>query len=319
MQQETLPVSVKQRAKDKLERDLGPAFLAALRDSATLELMLNEDGNLWQEKIGERMRVIGQLRPAQAEAIIKTVAGFHGYEVTRQHPLLEAEFPLDGSRFAAQMPPIVSRPTFALRKKAVSLIPLDSYVASGALSAHHCDVLRSAIRNHRNILVVGGTGSGKTTLINAIINEMVVNAPEERVVIIEDTGEIQCRAANFVQFHTTSDVDMTSLLKVTLRMRPDRILVGEVRGAEALDLLMAWNTGHEGGAATVHANSARAAMGRLKLLVGMHRNAPQQIDTLLAEAIHFVVHIGRSDGQRRISEILEVTGLEGGEFRFTQH
>jgi len=319
MQQESLPASVKQRAKDKLERDLGPAFLAALRDSATLELMLNEDGKLWQEKIGDRMRVIGQLRPAQAEAIIKTVAGFHGYEVTRQQPILEAEFPLDGSRFAAQMPPIVSQPTFALRKKAVSVIPLDSYVESGVLTPAHRDVLRSAIQAHRNILVVGGTGSGKTTLINAIINEMVVSAPEERVVIIEDTGEIQCRATNFVQFHTTSDIDMTRLLKATLRMRPDRILVGEVRGPEALDLLMAWNTGHEGGAATLHANNARAAMGRLKMLVGMHRNAPQQIDSLLAEAIHFVVHIGRSEGRRRVSEVLEVVGLEGTDFRFKQH
>ena len=149
MQQESLPASVKQRAKDKLERDLGPAFLAALRDSATLELMLNEDGKLWQEKIGDRMRVIGQLRPAQAEAIIKTVAGFHGYEVTRQQPILEAEFPLDGSRFAAQMPPIVSQPTFALRKKAVSVIPLDSYVESGVLTPAHRDVLRSAIQPDR--------------------------------------------------------------------------------------------------------------------------------------------------------------------------
>ncbi len=319
MMQEASHVSVKQRAKEKLVRDAGAAFMAALHDSSTLEILLNEDGKLWQEKIGEPMRIIGELRPAQAEALIKTVAGYHGHEITRTHPILEAEFPLDGSRFAAQMPPIVSQPTFALRKKAVSLIPLDSYVESGVMSAAHRDVIAAAVDNHRNILVVGGTGSGKTTLINAIIHQMVQNAPEERVVIIEDTGEIQCRASNFVQFHTTIDIDMTRLLKTTLRMRPDRILVGEVRGPEAMDLLMAWNTGHEGGAATVHANSARAAMGRLKMLVSMNRNAPKNIDHLLAEAIHFVVHIGRSNGQRRVSEVLEVTGLDGTEFTFKAH
>ena len=131
-----------------------------------------------------------------------------------------------------------------------------------------------AIAAHRNILVIGGTGSGKTTLVNAIIHRMVEIAPNERVVIIEDTGEIQCAAQNAVQYHTTLDVTMTLLLKATLRMRPDRILVGEVRGPEALDLLMAWNTGHEGGAATLHANNARAGLDRLAMLISMNRESP---------------------------------------------
>ena len=157
-----------------------------------------------------------------------------------------------------------------------------------------CDAIRTAVRAHRNILVVGGTGTGKTTLVNAIIHDMVGANPMERFVIIEDTGELQCSATNYVQYHTSLEVSMTKLLKTTLRMRPDRILVGEVRGPEALDLLMAWNTGHEGGAATVHANSARAGLDRLLQLVSMNENAPRSIEPLIGEAVHVVVHIART-------------------------
>lgn len=249
--------TLKDRAKKKLERDMGPLLLAALHDPKTVEVMLNADGRLWQERLGECMTCIGTLRIAQAEAIIKTVAGYHGKEITRGRPTLEGELPLDGSRFAGQLPPIVSSPTFAIRRKAISIFTLEQYVANGILSPTHRSAIRQAIADHRNILVVGGTGSGKTTLVNAIINEMVSFDPSERIFIIEDTGEIQCSAENFVQYHTTSDVTMTTLLRTTLRMRPDRILVGEVRGPEALDLLDAWNTGHEGGAATLHANNLR--------------------------------------------------------------
>jgi type IV secretion system protein VirB11 len=174
--------------------------------------------------------------------------------------------------------------------------------------------IRAAVVAHRNILVVGGTGSGKTTLVNAIINEMVLHDSTERIFIIEDTGEIQCAAENFVQYHTTLEVPMTTLLKTTLRMRPDRILVGEVRGAEALDLLDAWNTGHEGGAATLHANNAAAGLARLKSLISRNESAPSEIEPLIAEAVHVVVHIARTPEGRRIEEILEVIGYQDGQY-----
>ena len=140
---------------------------------------------------------------------------------------------------------------------------------------------------------------------------MVVQDPAERVILIEDTGEIQCAAANYVQYHTSIDVNMTTLLRSALRMRPDRILVGEVRGPEALDLLMAWNTGHEGGAATLHANNARAGLDRLAMLISMHPDSPRPIEPLIAEAVHVVVHIARFEGQRRVQEILAVSGFDG--------
>lgn len=307
-------ISIKERAKRKLERDMGPVFLAALNDPRTVEIMLNADGKLWQEKLGEPMNCIGSMRVAQAQAIIETVAGYHGKEVTRQRPILEGELPLDGSRFAGQLPPVVAAPIFAIRKRAVAIFTLDQYVDSGVMTNGQREVLIEAVRAHRNILVTGGTGSGKTTLVNAIINQMVVNDPTERVFILEDTGEIQCAAANYVQYHTSIDVGMTALLKTSLRMRPDRILVGEVRGPEALDLLMAWNTGHEGGAATLHANSARAGLDRLAMLISMHPDSPKPIEPLIGEAVHVVVHIARFEGHRRVQEILEVSGFEAGRY-----
>jgi P-type conjugative transfer ATPase TrbB len=303
-----------ERAKRKLERDMGPVFCAALYDSKTVEILLNADGKLWQERLGEPMQCIGSLRPAQAEAIIRTVAGYHHKEVTRHKPVLEGEFPLDGSRFAGQLPPVVPQPTFAIRKRAVAIFTLDQYVEAGIMTARQCESIKAAVKGHRNILVTGGTGSGKTTLVNAIISAMVKNNPHERFVIIEDTGEIQCAATNYVQYHTSLDVSMTLLLKTTLRMRPDRILVGEVRGPEALDLLMAWNTGHEGGAATLHANNPRAGLDRLAMLISMHPDSPKPIEPLIGEAVHVVVHIARSPEGRRVQGILEVSGYAEGHY-----
>lgn len=311
MSEHSEAISIKERARRKLERDMGPVLLAALNDPRTVEIMLNADGKLWQERLGEPMKCIASMRMAQAQAIIETVAGYHGKEVTRQKPILEGELPLDGSRFAGQLPPVVPAPTFAIRKRAVAIFTLAQYVEDDVMTAGQRDVLVEAIRTHRNILVVGGTGSGKTTLVNAIINQMVVQDPAERVILIEDTGEIQCAAANYVQYHTSIDVNMTTLLRSALRMRPDRILVGEVRGPEALDLLMAWNTGHEGGAATLHANNARAGLDRLAMLISMHPDSPRPIEPLIAEAVHVVVHIARFEGQRRVQEIVAVSGFDG--------
>lgn len=314
--QDQLPhiATVKDRAKSKLERD-AREILSALQDPETVEIMVNADGRIWQEKLGQKIQHIGNIQAAQVEAVIKTVAGFHGKEVNRFNPMIEGEFPLDNSRFAGQLPPIVSSPTFAIRKKAIKIFTLEQYVETGVLTPRHGDVIKEAVRKHRNILVIGGTGSGKTTLINAIINEMVLSDPDERIFILEDTGEIQCAAQNFVQYHTTLDVDMTQLLKTTLRMRPDRILVGEVRGPEALDLLDAWNTGHEGGAATLHANDALSGLTRLESLISRNPSAPKEIMPLIAEAVDRVVHITRTPHGRKIQQIIEVQGFKRGSYQ----
>lgn len=310
---------VKSRARVKLERELGPVFLEALRDPRTVELMLNPDGRLWQERLGERMKCIGSMRWTQAQSVIMTVAGYHGKEITKDQPLLECEFPLDGSRFAAQLPPVVPEATFALRKKAVAIFTLDDYVRDQIMTASHCDTIRTAVTARKNILVVGGTGSGKTTLANAIIGEMVTTDPAVRLLIIEDTGEIQCPAQNHIQYHTSLEVSMRMLLKVTLRMRPDRIVVGEVRGPEALDLLMTWNTGHPGGVATLHANDANAGLSRMSMLISMHPDAPEPIEPLIGEAVDMVVHIARATTGPVVREIIEVVGYGNGAYITRNH
>ena len=306
--------SVKERAIEKLRRDLGPIVVKALADPRTVEVLLNADGALWQEKLGEKMVRIGTMSPQRATAVLNTVAGYHGKTVTRFSPLIDGDLPLDGSRFAGQLPPVVQEPTFAIRKKAVSVFTLDQYLEQNIMTGLQISCVKQAIADHKNILVIGGTGSGKTTLVNAIIQEMVVCNPSERVCIIEDTGEIQCTAENCVQYHTTLEVTMTMLLKTILRMRPDRILVGEVRGPEALDLLDAWNTGHEGGAATLHANDEISALLRLKSLITRNSAAPSDIESLIGEAVHTIVHISRTPEGRAVQGIVDVLGFENGKY-----
>ncbi len=305
---------INHRVRLKLERDLGDHFLRVLNDPRTVEIMLNADGNLWQERLGEPMRCFGTMRAAQARSVVRNVAGIHGKELTRHSPTIECEFPLDGSRFAGQIPPVVPEAVFAIRKKAISVFTLDDYVQAGIMTPAQCARIGAAVVARSNILVAGGTGSGKTTLVNAILNHLVGLEPLTRVVIIEDTGEIQCAAENHIQYHTSAEVSMTKLLRATLRMRPDRIIVGEVRGPEALDLLMAWNTGHEGGVATLHANSARAGLSRLAMLISMHPDSPHPIEPLIGEAVQLIVHIARTPGGRRVEQILEVSGFENGHY-----
>jgi type IV secretion system protein VirB11 len=309
-----LPNTVKERAIQKLKRELGDDILSLLSDTKTLDVMCNPDGQLWVDSVGSDMKCIGRVSEARAHSIIKTVAAFHGKEVTRYKTLLETTLPLNSERFTAQIEPTVLGPTFNIRTKASCIFPLESYVEKGMMSKAQIEGLKNLIKAHKNILVVGGTGSGKTTLINAIIDAMVKHSPSERLLIIEDTGEIQCLAENAVQFHASIDIDMTKLIKTTLRMRPDRILVGEVRGAEALDLMDAWNTGHEGGAATLHANDAISALTRLKSLVTRSPSAPKEIEPLIAEVVHAVVHIERCPHGRRVSEVISIEGYKNNQY-----
>lgn len=297
-----------ERQLEKLRRDFGDVFLDALADPETVEILLNPDGTLWQERLGGRPMQIGSMARTKAESLLRTIAACLQTTIAREKPTIECELPLDGSRFAGQIPPVVPAPTFAVRKRASRVFTLDQYVQAGILTPEEKEFLRKAIHDHRNILLTGGTGSGKTTLVNALIREVTAQYPSERLIIIEDTGELQCAAANYVQYHTSPERSMTDLVRTSLRMRPDRILVGEVRGPEALDLLMAWNTGHEGGIATLHANNAAAGLARLATLVSMHPNAPRLIEPLIGEAVDVLVHIARREGGagRMVREILIV-------------
>ena len=171
-------------------------------------------------------------------------------------------------------------------------------------------VVRQAVRNHRNVLISGGMGSGKSTLANAILAEVTNQYPGERILVLEDTVELQVSSQNVVQYRTSAQVDLRRLLRTTLRMRGDRIIIGEVRGGEALDLLVAWNLGHPGGLSTLHANSAAEALLRLEMLVDMHPDAPRNIPRFITEARPVIVHITRNPERGRVvRELLEVTGF----------
>ncbi len=299
--------AAKARIIDKLRREVGPLVLGALRDESVVEVLLNPDGTLWIERLGRATESVGTFDQSAAESVIATVASFVGRPVTETFPILECEFPLDASRFEAVLPPVVERPTFSLRKRAIKALRLGDYVASGILRPSHAAAIRDAVIQKKNIIVAGGTGSGKTTLTNAVLQEIVETSPAERLVVIEDTREIQCAARNSVALKTSETVDMTQLLRATMRLRPDRIIVGEVRGGEALALLKAWNTGHPGGVATLHAGSAKAALIRLEQLTSEATRSPMK--ALIAEAVDLVVVIERSPSGRQVTEVADVQGL----------
>ncbi len=296
------------RLDELLKRQLGPRILAAIADPQITEIIVNEDGRLWFESYGSGMREAGlTLAPSQVESLIGTVAASLGTVANGANPIIEGELPIAAIRFEGLLPPVARKPCCVMRKPAQVLYTLNDYVRDQILSEAHGDVLRSAVDQRRNIVIAGGTGSGKTTLAGALINEMVERSdPNERYVIIEDTLEIQCRAKNLAQLHTAEGADMTRLVRTTMRLRPDRIIIGEVRGAEALALLKAWNTGHPGGVTTIHANSGKAALIRLSSLV-QEAGVPPQPE-LIAETINLVAFIVRTTSGRRVTELVEVDG-----------
>ena len=305
------------RIKEKLKREAGSHIMAALSDDSVVEILLNPDGKLWIERLGSGMSQTAYIESSTAESLIATVASYTALIANRESPILECEFPLDGSRFEAILAPIVERPTFSIRKRALRTHTISDYVREGVMSAPQADVILKAIADRQNILVVGGTGTGKTTLTNALIAATVEISPEHRLVILEDTREIQCSAENFIQMKTSEAKTMNHLLRATLRLRPDRIIVGEVRGGEALSLLKAWNTGHPGGIATLHANNARAGLVRLEQLVAeaLSGGAGGHMPKLIAEAVDLIVVISKAEGSRKITEIATVKGYEGDDYK----
>ncbi len=300
------------RLVEKIRRVLGIRICRCLEEPGVVEIMLNADGTLWIERLSAGMECIGTMLPSQAESVICSVAAYHKEIVTRENPIFEGELPLNGERFEALIPPAVSAPIFTIRLKASKIFTLAEYVSARIMTEHQKQFIETAVLNRQNILVVGGTGTGKTTFTNAIIEAIERLTPYHRLIIIEDTAEIQCSAKNVNLLHATDTVDMLRLLKATMRLRPDRILVGEVRGPEALALLKAWNTGHPGGAATVHANGARAGLIRLEQLIAETSANPMQ--RLIAEAVNVIVSIIKTPEGRKIDEILTVRGFQDGDY-----
>lgn len=296
------------RGARMLRTALGPAIQAFLQDPAIVEVMLNPDGRLWVDRLKEGLCATDQLlAPADGERIIRLVAHHVGAEVHPASPRVSAELPQTGERFEGLLPPVVTAPTFAIRKPAVAVFTLQDYVADGLITEAQACVLRRAVERRKNVLVAGGTSTGKTTLVNALLAEVAKTS--DRVVLIEDTRELQCAAANLIALRTKDGVaSLSDLVKSSLRLRPDRIPIGEVRGAEALDLLKAWGTGHPGGIGTIHANSALGALRRLEQLV---QEAVVTVPrALIAETIDLVAVLAGRGSARRLVEIAIVEGLD---------
>jgi type IV secretion system protein VirB11 len=305
------------RRRAMLRTAMGPTIAAALADAAVIEIMVNPDCALRLDRLGEgRIDTGTRLDPAQVERIIRLVASHARTEVHAQAPIVSAELPPHGEgageRFEGVLPPVSLAPCFSIRKPAARIYTLLDYVKDGVMPAETARLLAQAVVERKNVLIAGGTSSGKTTLANALLAEM--GHLDERVILIEDTRELQCAASDVVALRTRSigaagtSVTMADLVRSTLRLRPDRIVVGEVRGREALDMLKAWNTGHPGGIATVHANSALSALYRLEQLI---QEAVVTVPRrLIAEAIDLIVFIAGRGRARRLETIARVAGLD---------
>ena len=325
------------RLEVKLKRELGEQILELLGDVRTEDVLLNPDSSLWVKRMGEGFQRVGQMTATQAMSALSTIAAWRGTVVNHQNPILETELPLDGSRFEGLVSPVVRSPVFAIRLRPKRIFTLEEYEESEILTAQsdprnhlrrrddfkgavrgckHGDVIRAAVREKKNILIVGATGSGKTTFANACLAALAKLTPHDRVVSIEDTTELQCAVNNYLDLRAVGEVTMLDCLRACMRLKPTRIVVGEVRGAEAHTLLKAWNTGHPGGMATVHANDALSGLIRLESLVAEATSAPQQ--QLIAEAVDLVVFIDEEPdlaAGRKVRELLLVTGYSNGAYQ----
>ena len=324
------------RLDEKVKREFGDLVMRALDDERTEDVVLNPDSYLWVNRQGDGWVRIGELSPTQALSAMGTIAAQHKLAINYERPILETELPVDGSRFEAIVPPVSTRPVFAIRLRPRKIFTLEDYERNQILTDRtdarnrarrranfleeiekltHAQILRRAVEERKNILIVGSTGSGKTTLVNACLELIARICPNDRVVSIEDTIELQCPIANYVDLRAVGSVTMLDCLRACMRLKPKRIVVGEVRGPEAHVMLKSWNTGHPGSVATVHANDAMSGLVRLESLVAEATSAPQQ--SLIAESVDLVVFIDEDNelaAGRKVRELLVVTGYESGRY-----
>lgn len=295
---------------------------ALIRDPGISDILVNGSSGVFVEERGEMRHVPGVRIPERTlQVALKNIARSLGDDISEEKPLLDARLP-DGSRVAAVLPPCsVGGATLAIRKFHGHIYTAEELVRVGSLAPEALKVLSAAVEAHKNILISGGTGTGKTTLLNALASFI----PErERIIIIEDVSEIQVAHPNLVRLEARREqpglpaVTIRDLLRTTLRLRPDRILLGEVRGGEAFDLLQALNTGHSGSLSTLHANSAGQALARFTTCVLQSGiELPYRaVRGNIAEALDLLVHIERRPGARFVRQVLAVTGYDGALDRY---
>lgn len=298
------PIVVERRL-EALRHALGPEILAALEDPHVIEILANPDGRLFLDRLkAGRIELADRLDAAARERVIRLIADYVGESVTREQPRLSGVLPETGERFQGFMPPITTAPAFSIRKRPSVIFTLEDYVRERIMTEDQAAQIVDAVEARKNILIAGGTSSGKTTLANAIL--ALPAFANDRVFLVEDTPELQCSATDQVAALTRRaphPVTVADLVRDALRMRPDRIVISEIRdGAAALETLKAWNTGHPGGLSTIHANSAAEAINRLEDLIGeVATKAPTR---LIQQAVDVVVFIRRTAQGRKVEEIV---------------
>jgi type IV secretion system protein TrbB len=312
----TAAQEVRNRHLEVITRSMGDLVGTLMLKPTVTDICRNEDGQIWVTELGVDSYPAGFMRDSEARSLIEATATILNKVATDQTPIVEGELLTDGSRFLGIIPPIVTSPVFAIRKKASAIIPLDVYAEKGLMSLRYRGIIANAVKKRANIIVCGGTGSGKTTLLNAVLHEISQETPEDRILLAEDTREAQCKSPNVVFLRTNEHVTLSQILRAMLRLFPTRIVVGEVRGREAFDLLMAWNTGHPGGVCTIHSDivQPRAALSRLELMLSMALpGVPLQ--RLIAEAVGLIVCVRKMpDGTRRVTQIVSVEGFDGSDY-----
>lgn len=281
-----------------LFQDIKPYLI----DDDVCEIMVNDDSKVWVDTFSKGLIYTGKILTNDIVSNIIVQIANHSHKIcNKDSPLLEAE--ILNMRFQGFLSPdIVKNSSFCIRKHAKKIFNLDDYVQNKTMTKYQKEIIIQAIYNRKNIIVAGGTGSGKTTLVNALLFEIA--KLNNRIIIIEDTKELKCDAENKLALISTKTTSMEDLLRATLRSRPDRIIVGEVRGSEAFTLINAWSTGHKGGISTVHSNSAFHTLTRIETLVGFGTDKVQP--SIIVDAIDVIIYIKKTPTGRVIEEIRKV-------------
>lgn len=307
----TQPDSNKQRDA-LLDISLGPIIQGYLKRDDVKEIMLNPDGRLWIETLKEgKFATEYTCSSSQAKRIITIAASLNNKSITSHNPVLSGTLERYKARFQGWLPPITAKPTFCIRKQATVPMTLEDWVSQGSIQPKQARVITQAITHKKNIIICGGTGSGKTTLTNTLLQK--IGQTDERIITIEDTPELHINAKDHVNLLTTTNFSMQDCLAGTLRMRPDRIIIGEVRDGAALDLLKAWNTGHGGGIATLHANSPSGALQRLEDLA--MEATPHKPFHLIAEVVHLIAYMEKTKkGIPVLKTLAEIQGYKDNNY-----